>query len=163
MQIAMVVGTVVATKKHAALEGAKLLLVQPQTPEGEPRGPVLLAIDSVGAGVGERVLVVIEGKAAGDALGRRGAPVDAAIVGIIDRVDDTMFADRRADGGRRMTEDDLRALVRQAVARHLAGRRRRGRRRRSPGPPAPGVHPSFGRYLLPREPGSDGACLIEPR
>ena len=93
MQIATVVGTVVATKKHAALDGAKLLLVQPETPEGEARGPVLLAIDSVGAGVGERVLVVIEGKAAGDALGRRGAPVDAAIVGIIDRVDDTTFVD----------------------------------------------------------------------
>jgi len=91
MQIAMVVGTVVATKKHPALAGAKLLLVQPETPEGEARGPVLLAIDSVGAGVGERVLVVIEGKAAGDALGRRGAPVDAAIIGIIDRVDDTAF------------------------------------------------------------------------
>ena len=91
MQIATVVGTVVATKKHPALEGAKLLLVQPETPEGEARGPVLLAIDSVGAGIGERVLVVIEGKAAGDALGRRGAPVDAAIVGIIDCVDDTAF------------------------------------------------------------------------
>jgi ethanolamine utilization protein EutN len=92
MQIATVVGTVVATKKHPALLGAKLLLVQPETPEGEPRGPVLLSIDSVGAGIGERVLVVIEGKAAGDALGRRGAPVDAAIVGIIDRVDDTLLA-----------------------------------------------------------------------
>jgi ethanolamine utilization protein EutN len=92
MQIATVVGTVVATRKHAALEGAKLLLVQPETPEGEPRGPVLLTIDSVGAGVGERVLVVIEGKAAGDALGRRGAPVDAAIVGIIDCVDDVFAA-----------------------------------------------------------------------
>jgi ethanolamine utilization protein EutN len=92
MQIATVVGTVVATKKHPALQGAKLLLVQPETPEGEPRGPVLLSIDSVGAGIGERVLVVIEGKAAGDALGRRGAPVDAAIVGIIDRVDDTVSA-----------------------------------------------------------------------
>lgn len=88
MQIATVVGTVVATRKHAALIGAKLLLVQPHTPEGEARGPVLLAIDSVGAGIGERVLVVIEGKAAGDALGRRGAPVDAAIIGIIDQVDD---------------------------------------------------------------------------
>ena len=93
MQIATVVGTVVATKKHPALLGAKLLLVQPETPEGEPRGPVLLSIDSVGAGIGERVLVVIEGKAAGDALGRRGAPVDAAIIGIIDRVDDVMFVD----------------------------------------------------------------------
>jgi ethanolamine utilization protein EutN len=88
MQIASVVGSVVATKKHKDLVGAKLLLVQPQTPEGEARGPVLLSIDSVGAGIGERVLVVIEGKAAGDALGRRGAPVDAAIVGIIDRVDE---------------------------------------------------------------------------
>ena len=88
MQIATVVGSVVATKKHAALLGAKLLLVQPETPDGEARGPVLLSIDSVGAGIGERVLVVIEGKAAGDELGRRGAPVDAAIVGIIDRVDE---------------------------------------------------------------------------
>jgi ethanolamine utilization protein EutN len=88
MQIASVVGTVVATKKHEALHGAKLLLVQPQTPQGEPRGPVLLAIDAVGAGVGELVLVVIEGKAAGDALGRRGAPVDAAVVGIIDRLNE---------------------------------------------------------------------------
>ena len=93
MQIASVVGSVVATKKHKDLLCAKLLLVQPQTPEGEARGPVLLAIDSVGAGIGERVLVVIEGKAAGDALGRRGAPVDAAIVGIIDRVDDQMLVE----------------------------------------------------------------------
>jgi ethanolamine utilization protein EutN len=88
MQIAAVVGSVVATRKHADLHGAKLLLVQPETPEGEARGPVLLSIDAVGAGIGERVLVVIEGKAAGDALGKRGAPVDAAIIGIIDCVDD---------------------------------------------------------------------------
>jgi ethanolamine utilization protein EutN len=86
MQIATVVGTVVSTQKHRKLEGAKLLLVQPQTPDGTPRGPVLLAIDSVGAGVGERVLVVIEGKAAGDALGKKAAPVDAAIIGIVDRL-----------------------------------------------------------------------------
>jgi ethanolamine utilization protein EutN len=60
--------------------------VQPLTLEDGPRGTPLLAIDSVGAGVGERVLVVIEGRAAGAALGRRAAPVDAAIVGIVDRV-----------------------------------------------------------------------------
>jgi ethanolamine utilization protein EutN len=96
MQIATVVGSVVATKKHKDLLGAKLLLVQPQTPEGEARGPVLLSIDSVGAGIGELVLVVIEGKAAGDALGRRGAPVDAAIVGIIDHVDEPARADEPA-------------------------------------------------------------------
>jgi ethanolamine utilization protein EutN len=88
MQIGRVVGTVVATQKHRKLEGAKLLLVQPQTPGGEPRGATLLAIDSVGAGVGERVLLVIEGKAAGEALGRKAAPVDAAIIGIIDAIDE---------------------------------------------------------------------------
>ena len=87
MQIARVVGTVVSTQKNRKLEGAKLLLVQPLTLDGAPRGVALLAIDSVGAGVGERVLVVIEGKAAGDALGRKAAAVDAAIVGIVDRVD----------------------------------------------------------------------------
>jgi ethanolamine utilization protein EutN len=88
MQIGTVVGTVVATQKHRKLEGAKLLLVQPQTPGGEARGATILAIDSVGAGVGERVLIVIEGKAAGDALGRKAAPVDAAIIGIIDAIDE---------------------------------------------------------------------------
>jgi len=78
---------VVATQKNRKLEGAKLLLVQPLTLDGEPRGVALIAVDSVGAGVGERVLVVIEGKAAGDALGRKAAAVDAAIVGIIDTVE----------------------------------------------------------------------------
>ena len=89
MQIAQVVGTVVATQKNRKLEGAKLLLVQPLTLEGEPRGVAVLAIDSVGAGVGERVLLVIEGKAAGDALGRKAAPVDAAIIGIVDALEYT--------------------------------------------------------------------------
>ena len=87
MQIARVVGTVVATQKNRKLEGAKLLLVQPLTLEGQPKGTALLAIDSVGAGIGETVLIVIEGKAAGDALGRKAAAVDAAIVGIIDAVE----------------------------------------------------------------------------
>ncbi len=83
------VGTVVSTQKHPKLHGAKLLLVQPELPDGTAKGTVLLAIDSVGAGVGERVLVVIEGKAAGDALGRKGAPVDAAIIGIVDALEKT--------------------------------------------------------------------------
>jgi ethanolamine utilization protein EutN len=87
VQLAIVVGSLVATQKHRAFDAAKLLLVQPVSPRGEPRGPTLLAIDSVGAGVGERVIVVLEGKAAGQALGRAQAPVDAAIVGIVDHVD----------------------------------------------------------------------------
>ena len=87
MQICRVVGTVVATQKNRKLEGAKLLLVQPLALDGRPRGATLLAIDSVGAGVGEQVLVVIEGKAAGQALGRKAAAVDAAIIGIVDALE----------------------------------------------------------------------------
>ena len=84
MQICRVIGTVVSTQKNRKLEGAKLLLVQPLTLEGTARGVALIAIDAVGAGVGERVLIVLEGKAAGEALGRKAAAVDAAIVGIVD-------------------------------------------------------------------------------
>ena len=87
MVLGRVVGTVVASQKHRKLEAAKLLIVQPLDLEDRPRGGALLTIDSVGAGIGEKVLVVIEGRAAGDALGRKAAPVDAAIVGIVDRVD----------------------------------------------------------------------------
>jgi ethanolamine utilization protein EutN len=87
MQLARVVGTIVATRKNRKLDGAKLLIVQPVTPGDEPQGAAVLAIDSVGAGVGEKVLIVLEGRAAGEALRRRAAPVDAAIVGIVDTVD----------------------------------------------------------------------------
>ena len=87
MTLARVVGTVVATQKHPKFEGAKLLLVQPLTLEDTPRGAALLAVDSVGAGVNDKVLVVIEGRAAAEAVGRKGTPVDAAIIGIVDHVD----------------------------------------------------------------------------
>jgi microcompartment protein CcmK/EutM len=86
MQIARVIGTLVSTQKHRKFEGAKLMLVQPLNADDTPRGTALLAIDGVGAGVHEKVLVVLEGRAAGEALGRKAAPVDAAIVGIIDTV-----------------------------------------------------------------------------
>jgi ethanolamine utilization protein EutN len=81
-----VIGTVVSTQKHRKFEGAKLMLVQPLNIDDTPRGNALLAIDGVGAGVDEKVLVVLEGRAAGEALGKKGAPVDAAIIGIIDTV-----------------------------------------------------------------------------
>lgn len=87
MQIARVVGTVVATKKHPKFDGAKLLLVQPLDLDGHARGAALLAIDGVGAGVNETVLIVLEGRAAGEALGRKAAPVDAAIVASVDHID----------------------------------------------------------------------------
>ena len=86
MQIARVIGTVVSTQKHRTFEGAKLLLVQPLHMDDSPRGATLLAVDGVGAGVHEKVLVVLEGRAAGEALGRKAAPVDAAIVGIVDTI-----------------------------------------------------------------------------
>lgn len=100
MQIGQVVGTVVATQKHGKLDSAKLLLVQPLGLDARPAGTPVLAIDSVGAGVGEKVLVVIEGKAAGAALRRKAAPVDAAIIGIIDRVTIDEPAQVRATGRR---------------------------------------------------------------
>jgi ethanolamine utilization protein EutN len=87
MQLGRVIGTLVSTQKNAKLDGAKLLIVQPLGLDERPRGTAVLAIDSVGAGVGERVLVVIEGRAAGEALRRKLAPVDAAIIGIVDQVD----------------------------------------------------------------------------
>lgn len=87
MQIARVIGTLVATQKHRKFEGAKLMIVQPLNLDDTPRGATFLAVDGVGAGVHEKVLVVLEGRAAGEALGKKGAPVDAAIIGIVDTVD----------------------------------------------------------------------------
>ena len=87
VQLARVIGTVVATQKHRTFEGAKLLLVQPLNLDDTPRGESLLAVDGVGAGVHERVLIVLEGRAAGEAIGHKAAPVDAAIVGIVDHVE----------------------------------------------------------------------------
>ena len=87
MQIARVVGTVVATQKNAKLEGAKLLLVQPLDLDGGAKGPTVLAIDSVDAGIGDRVLLVQDGKAAIQALGRGVAAVDAAVIGVVDEVE----------------------------------------------------------------------------
>jgi ethanolamine utilization protein EutN len=87
MQIGRVVSRVVSSHKNRKLEGATLLLVQPLTLDEKPQGIAVLAIDSVGAGIGEKVLLVIEGRSAGDALGQKAAPVDAVIVGIIDRVE----------------------------------------------------------------------------
>ena len=87
MLIGRVMGTVVSTQKHRKFEGAKLLLVQPLNLDDTPRGNAVLAVDGVGAGVHEKVLVVLEGRAAGEALGKKAVPVDAAIIGIIDQVD----------------------------------------------------------------------------
>ena len=87
MLVARVVGRVVASHKNERLEGAKLLLVQPLELDGRDRGNALLAVDGVDAGVGDRVLLVQDGKAAQQVLGRGQAAVDAAVVGVIDALE----------------------------------------------------------------------------
>ena len=87
MLIAKVIGTLVATRKHERLLGSKIQIVQPLDHKGEePRGDPFVAVDAVGAGVGERVFVV-QGSGARRGVDDHHCPVDAAIVGIIDRID----------------------------------------------------------------------------
>lgn len=83
MQIARVVGDIVVTVKNQTLSGIKLLVVQPLTPDREAAGRPLVAVDAVGAGVGEEVFFV-RGKEASFPFAPAEPPVDAAIVGIID-------------------------------------------------------------------------------
>jgi microcompartment protein CcmK/EutM len=87
MLVARVVGRIVASHKNERLEGAKLLLVQPLELDGRDRGNAVLAVDGVDAGVGDRVLLVQDGKAAQQVLGRGQAAVDAAVVGVIDALE----------------------------------------------------------------------------
>jgi ethanolamine utilization protein EutN len=87
MLIARVIGDLTATRKHPTHEGKKLLLVQPLNLDDTPRGEPLVAVDSVNAGVGERVLLTQDGYAAFTSVGLGPAPIDAAVIGIIDHVD----------------------------------------------------------------------------
>lgn len=82
-----VVGEMVATVKHDALGGRRLLVIRPVTAEGETAGKTLIALDTVGAGRGERVLVNQEGRSAADALGREGIPVRSLVVAVVDEVE----------------------------------------------------------------------------
>ncbi len=88
MIVAKVVGTVVSTRKEDALVGFKLLLVQAINPEDESlQGEAFVAVDTLGAGISDQVLVVHGGAARIVDDMHRNAPIDAAIVGIIDTVD----------------------------------------------------------------------------
>ena len=86
MILADVVGTVVASRKDPAMEGLTLLAVQPLGADMTPVGAILVAIDSVGAGIGERVLVVAGSSARYTAV-TTGKPADATIMGIVDLVE----------------------------------------------------------------------------
>jgi len=87
MIIARVVGTVIATQKQEAHEGKKILLLQPLNPEGQPFGDVVVGLDAVDAGLGDRVLVVQEGFSAMTSVGHTDSPIDAAVIGVVDEVD----------------------------------------------------------------------------
>lgn len=86
MFLARVVGEVVATIKHAHLAGDKLLLVRREQADGTPVGPPVIAVDSVDAGPGDRVLVADEGNSAAQVLRRPRGPVRTVIVGVVDDV-----------------------------------------------------------------------------
>jgi ethanolamine utilization protein EutN len=89
MFLARVIGNVVATQKHKGFQGAKLLLLQPHVAQQRtlvPSGSTVVAIDSVGAGLGELVMFT-QGSSARLAAPSKDTPVDAIVVGIVDRVE----------------------------------------------------------------------------
>jgi microcompartment protein CcmK/EutM len=87
MTLCRVKGTVVATLKHPAYRGLKLLAVQPVDGQGQAQGRSFVAVDRAQAGAGDLVLVNSEGNGARQLLGQPGAPIRSVIVGIVDRVD----------------------------------------------------------------------------
>lgn len=86
MQIARVIGDIVATIKQPLLDGHKLLILQPVLPDRQPAGRTLVAADAVGAGVGEHVFFV-RGREASFPFLPAEPPVDACVVGIVDHWD----------------------------------------------------------------------------
>lgn len=86
MTLGRVIGTVVSTAKLEVLAGYKILMVQPVDPRGSDVGSVTLALDSVQAGVGDRVLVIDEGNSSRMIVGNPMAPIRTMVVGIVDAV-----------------------------------------------------------------------------
>ena len=87
MILAKVIGHVVATQKESSHEGKKILLVQPLSIHEQPVGDPIVALDAVDAGVGDRVLAIQEGFSAMTAVGHTESPIDAAVIGVVDRVE----------------------------------------------------------------------------
>ncbi|MCT4593548.1 MAG: EutN/CcmL family microcompartment protein [Anaeromicrobium sp.] len=86
MYTGVVIGTVVATRKDERLIGSKLLITQPLNIDKNPIGEPIITVDTVGAGIGEYVIFT-KGTSARYAARKNDAPIDAAIIGIIDNVD----------------------------------------------------------------------------
>lgn len=85
MELAKVIGTVVATKKNERIIGYKLLLVETTDPDGTPKGKYYVAVDLVDAGINDMVLLV-RGSSARTAEGMTNKPVDGSIVGVVDTI-----------------------------------------------------------------------------
>lgn len=86
MIIGRILGTVVSTQKDERLLGKKLLIVKPINLDGSDQSGYVVAVDTVGAGFHERVMVV-GGSSARMAEGNKDCPVDSAIIGVIDTLD----------------------------------------------------------------------------
>jgi microcompartment protein CcmK/EutM len=86
MHIGKITGTLVATRKDEKLVGCKLMITQPLNSKLEPKGEEIVAIDTVGAGIGE-IVIYSSGTAARNAARKPDSPIDVAIVGIIDSMD----------------------------------------------------------------------------
>jgi ethanolamine utilization protein EutN len=86
VKLARVVGTVVSTIKSPAFDGRTLLLCDLLDATGHPAGGYMIAVDSVGAGAGETVLLLDEGNGARQVLAAPGAPIRTVVVGIVDEV-----------------------------------------------------------------------------
>jgi microcompartment protein CcmK/EutM len=86
MRLGRVIGTVVSTIKLDIYRGYKILVVQPIDPDGMDHGGVMLALDTVQAGVGDRVLVIDEGNSARVIINDSMAPVRCVVAGIVDEV-----------------------------------------------------------------------------
>jgi microcompartment protein CcmK/EutM len=86
VKLGRIVGTVVSTINAPAFDGRTLLLCDVLDPSGRPAGGYLIAVDSVGAGAGETVLILDEGNSARQILAAPGAPIRTVVVGIVDSV-----------------------------------------------------------------------------
>ena len=87
MEVGRVIGTITATIKHEAYQGRRLLVVQEMNMAGEPKGPARVAVDYVGAGLGDLVLTGGAPGVAASVFDVKKAPIRELVMGIVDRVD----------------------------------------------------------------------------
>lgn len=99
MRLGRVSATVVSTICAPVFEGRRLLLCDVVDPEGEDTGEYLIAVDAVGAGAGETVLLLDEGNGARQIVGMDPAPIRAVVVGIVDQVSSAERLGKAAGGG----------------------------------------------------------------